>query len=327
MTAARQILIHIGPHKTGTTAIQQALLRGREQLARANISYPEIGFDSYGHHKIAYAMGRSDFISLDRFAVALSALSGTVVLSSENFSRVSPHAVRSLAERLAGYEVKVIFYLRNLIKLMYVWWQERVKHGAETDVLAHVAECFAKPFSQHLMNPTGMLNNWGEAFGSEAIYGYIYDEIPDVAEQFFIEVLQVPYVETESRKRRPNKSYDIFATELMRTINSCGFNGLSVLQSGNARELLSLIREIGPPYRRQLKISFDMFVLATIEKEFVRCWGNRLHGGGGKIFATREGVVPYLDRSLWALEDRASHNLRSLLEALPTESRLKKTKK
>src|SRR3954452_14461676 len=40
---ARGLLLHIGPHKTGTTTIQNQLAAGRRRLHRRGIVYPGLG--------------------------------------------------------------------------------------------------------------------------------------------------------------------------------------------------------------------------------------------------------------------------------------------
>ncbi|HMN86610.1 MAG TPA: hypothetical protein PKA74_11550, partial [Bauldia sp.] len=49
----RTLLIHVGPHKTGTTAIQQSLVENAALLRAAGHSYPEVGFLLFGHHGLA----------------------------------------------------------------------------------------------------------------------------------------------------------------------------------------------------------------------------------------------------------------------------------
>lgn len=43
------LVLHIGPHKTGTTAIQQFCTRNRKQLAKAGFWYPQVGLASGQH--------------------------------------------------------------------------------------------------------------------------------------------------------------------------------------------------------------------------------------------------------------------------------------
>ena len=46
------LILHIGMGKTGTTALQEAFWANRDVLARAGITYPDIGVDAGAHHKI-----------------------------------------------------------------------------------------------------------------------------------------------------------------------------------------------------------------------------------------------------------------------------------
>ena len=50
------VLLHIGRHKTGTTALQQAFIASREVLFAAGIDYPRHGLEYGAHHLIAEAV-------------------------------------------------------------------------------------------------------------------------------------------------------------------------------------------------------------------------------------------------------------------------------
>src|SRR4029453_16249123 len=51
----RVLILHVGPHKTGTSYIQQRLVADRDLLLeRAKVVYPKTGQDIlYGHHSLA----------------------------------------------------------------------------------------------------------------------------------------------------------------------------------------------------------------------------------------------------------------------------------
>lgn len=121
-----RVVIHIGTHKTGTTALQDAFHANRDLLARHGVIYPQIGPHS-GHHGLL-----TDWIRLpaayhgpDGGMAGLRALADiwrdrdvTLVLSSEEFSRgggpggcVDMAALRAIFD---GWDtVQVICLLRS----------------------------------------------------------------------------------------------------------------------------------------------------------------------------------------------------------------------
>lgn len=92
----KKLLLHVGTHKTGTTAIQHALFTDRERLAAAGILYePDRPASQRGprnaHHWVAHALARDD--AADRDALRAyrdrmqSAAADTILLSAEPFYR------------------------------------------------------------------------------------------------------------------------------------------------------------------------------------------------------------------------------------------------
>lgn len=97
------IVLHIGSHKTGTTAIQRYLARHREPLSQQGIWYPrdsellEGGRDSYNHLNIARSLdctGKAKTYGKDQLQRMVSALVArsldydTTIVSAEAFWRI-----------------------------------------------------------------------------------------------------------------------------------------------------------------------------------------------------------------------------------------------
>jgi len=123
----KQIFIHIGTHKTGTTSIQFFLHENRGRLKAAGILVPRSGtgvIDSpAGHQNLAYELCDSpDFDrSLGRTANLLEELRQSqepvAVISSENFQFLHrfPDKLRKLNQDLdaLGYDRTYVVYFRN----------------------------------------------------------------------------------------------------------------------------------------------------------------------------------------------------------------------
>lgn len=62
MRADRSIILHIGVHKTGSSAIQMAFCRNRGRLLGEGVLYAVAGCPSdpavqYGHHEMVVSLG------------------------------------------------------------------------------------------------------------------------------------------------------------------------------------------------------------------------------------------------------------------------------
>jgi len=114
-----KLFLHIGTHKTGTTAIQSMLWERRRELVREGILYPKVGIEGAAHHKLAWACGLGNRdLKLDYLTDAFEGITrqaskfGTdIVLSSEEFGYL--HDLDPLKVLLDLFDVKVILYVRK----------------------------------------------------------------------------------------------------------------------------------------------------------------------------------------------------------------------
>lgn len=135
--ATLPITLHIGPHKTGTTAIQQWLLDNRAALLEQGIHYPPPERNGPGHAVIAWELRGQHGLakSQARFkrAIAEAAEAGAtrLLLSSENFCHGLYDGV---LERLPGkQEIEVVVTLNELRSRFVSMVYEAVKHRAHFD--------------------------------------------------------------------------------------------------------------------------------------------------------------------------------------------------
>jgi len=129
-------LLHIGPHKTGTSAIQGALYLARERLAAEGIGYPGQGRAILW--PILAITGQPPLlgepqpkISYWENLVAQIAAAGDqrVVLSSEFFAQADDATARRVVTDLGGERVHVVVTLRSLTRILPSQWQQYIQNG------------------------------------------------------------------------------------------------------------------------------------------------------------------------------------------------------
>lgn len=110
----RGVLLHVGPHKTGTTAIQGSLAAAREELAARGVLYPGKTRSQADAARVASGFASPIGSALpprrhwDGLVAEVAAAFGRVVISSEYFDVVLPDRGREIVAELGGEAVDVV---------------------------------------------------------------------------------------------------------------------------------------------------------------------------------------------------------------------------
>ncbi len=232
------LLLHIGVHKTGTTAIQAALAGARPDLEAHNVRYPG---RLQAHHRAALSvLGRPwgwntrggavlDTEHFDKLATRAGAHSGRVVISSEFFCEADEETARTVVERLGGDRVRVVVTLRNLGRLLSSSWQQYLKYGLTTPYEKWLEDVFANPGAARI-SPTfwkrhdhgAVLSRWAAAVGPENVSVLILEDVPrDAMFVSFAQMLDVPAeILTSRMELTSNRSMTAAEAELLVQLNA-----------------------------------------------------------------------------------------------------------
>jgi hypothetical protein len=128
------VLLHIGPYKTGSTAIQAALFAHRDVLAEHGVHYPGRWRRLYreGHALMRWAprgIPLPPESVWDDFAADIRARQDVrICVSTEDFGRIQRRArTRKIVEDLGADRIHVLAVARAYHRLLPSHWQERVK--------------------------------------------------------------------------------------------------------------------------------------------------------------------------------------------------------
>lgn len=189
------LFIHIGRHKTGTTALQNLFYYNRERFeAEFGLYYPRSGLNKIAHHEIGELFDPGRLCSESQFADAmkrdvtqrlLQEISECgypkVLLSSESFQNVNPQHIRQL---FAGYEVKVIVYLRNQADYLVSAFAQQV-HGT-TLTTSFNKYCLGFMRTAQFAR---FIGRWSAAFPNNVSVG-LYDGYETAGMDFLLNFLQ-----------------------------------------------------------------------------------------------------------------------------------------
>jgi hypothetical protein len=226
------LLLHIGPHKTGTTAIQGAMKQARPQMAGHGVVYAG---QVRQHQRAALALtGLPGLIGARKstpkdwqklVAQARRAAGQRVVVSSEYFDDATDDIARTVVEGLGGDRVHVIVTLRPLAKILPSAWQQCVRNGLRQpyaewlDGLFNQPEGKVTPSFWRRHHHDILIERWSAVVGPERLLVLVVDETdPGALLRSFERITGLPGGLLEP-ERRTNRSLTAAETELIRAMN------------------------------------------------------------------------------------------------------------
>ncbi|MFP5335920.1 MAG: hypothetical protein ACLGIV_11485 [Actinomycetes bacterium] len=132
-------LLHIGPQKTGSTALQAAIQEKRGVLADHGVT--AVGTDRAERAALWAALMhpgspdqryREDFARWDAMLAEVANAPGRVVVSNESIGKAERDGARRMVDALGGDRLHVLAVARRLDRLLPSQWQQRVKMNATT---------------------------------------------------------------------------------------------------------------------------------------------------------------------------------------------------
>jgi hypothetical protein len=308
-----EFVIHIGPHKTGTTYLQVTFRALRKELAARGILYPEEweltpGNPSHFHLVRQLREKRIDELQA-RMADLLAAKPEKILISSEDLSGFNPGGtigrLRSLTE---GHPVRIVFYSRRWSDLLPSAWQEGLKHGRIHTLPAFLLQHLQSPRHSRVCNPDAVLETYMDRFGrasvSIACYSDIIDRGIDLFEHFAANFLAWPDAERVPLKRRPNPSRDAKETELIRALNAHG-QARGMPATSRLRWAYDRLKDPSLPaalypamdlHTKTLELDDNIAGLASLHKALVRNYSSHLVGPRppGRLFEPKTATLTYI---------------------------------
>lgn len=204
---AEKLILHIGFHKTGTTAIQASLFAAQARLADYGIVYP-----ARASHGAAWSLNAKVWGWANRggrltpqskwkkFVRKANAAKGTFLASSEFFAEIDEQKISKIKTEIKATDYRVIFTIRPLAKMLASSYQQYLKYGLKANYEHWLHEMLDEPGSSK-MTPSFWRRNfhgqeilkWAKAFGPENVTVIVVDETqPDFMYQAFADYLRLP---------------------------------------------------------------------------------------------------------------------------------------
>ena len=231
-------LLHIGPHKTGTTALQIALAKHSTELLaqgvrylsegpRVNANYAAFALEGRTSRKVENSLPISlaHWESLKRNATR--AEERIVVMSGEEFCVLSKENITKVVEGFGRERTQILITLRSLGRILGSQWQQYVQAGK----MLKTFEEWLHEVLDNAENPTPLgvgfwlqhrhdklISRWAEVVGSDKISVIILDDQDhDALPRSFEELVGLQLGTLSLEERTINRSLTAQETEAIRS--------------------------------------------------------------------------------------------------------------
>ncbi len=238
-----RVLLHVGVHKTGSTALQAAFAEARPELIEKGILYPG---DSDLHHGAAVGVAaagnapgdRSDWTRIRAWqrsrkwrllSSQVRRHDGRAIVSSEFFGRLGPRGINRAVAGLGGARIHVLLGVRPLVEILPSSWQQYLKSGLTTDyedwlrqmLLPGSGKDPARSRFWARANFAQIIRRWTSVVPPENITAVVLDpQDRDLMARTAEELIGLPMgVLTRHAGRGTNRSMTAVEAELLRQIN------------------------------------------------------------------------------------------------------------
>ncbi|GAA1779839.1 hypothetical protein GCM10009795_027530 [Nocardioides hankookensis] len=233
-----RVLLHVGTPKTGTSYLQDVLLRNQRTLAAAGILYPADRFDA--HFLAALDLMRMPWGGLegqavgrwDDLAAQVRKHDGTSIISHEILATASRAQVGRALTSLGhddGTEIHVVVSVRDLVRQIPAEWQENVKHRAGLSYRAFLddirdprRETRISTWFWGVQELPDILNRWGGDLPPERVHLVTVPPLGGPQELLwkrFSTVFGLDGLDLTLEAERTNPSLGVPETALVRRIN------------------------------------------------------------------------------------------------------------
>lgn len=228
---ADAIVVHIGPYKTGTSALQATFGKHRGDLAEHDVLYRGRRHDAVWALRGRGIPGKpaAPRARWERFAAELSDHHGRSLISSEYLSGLGSAKIAELIEDLGAERVHVVMTIRPIAPLLPSDWQEKVKsHGFTqpydewlTEVLDPLRQSEAAHRFWRLYGAAELLDRWSTPVTADRTVVIASDGSDrSLARRTFEGLLGLPDgLLTETDTTTHNVSLSADRIELLRKVN------------------------------------------------------------------------------------------------------------
>src|SRR5262245_18456689 len=278
-------LIHVGPHKTGTTAVQNALWKARQSMREQGVHlagksrHPSNAVRAVAEQSSPYEVDKPP--SMRHWRDLVDEIRGAreprVVVSSEMFAWARGDQIERIVGDLDRERLRVVVTLRPLLRVMPSMWQQNIQQGRTAAFETWLREVLADPERPFwtLERHDALIDRWVAALGVERVSAIVVDDADHgLVMRAFEGLLGLTRGTLVPERDRMNRSLTMAEAEAVRALN-IEFNarGLSRdLHSRTMRFGAAQLMKTRVPARREAPVAVPAWAypeVARIQGEVV----------------------------------------------------------
>jgi hypothetical protein len=239
-----KFILHIGRHKTGTSALQLFLSKNRGVLKGSGVIYPDFGHPRT-HHNLAFMIRDGGIERATELISEVTTGCDTVIISSEVFSKFNDPTM--VAGVMRPGETRVVLYVRDYVSLLASWYQQNIQSSKR-------ALSFEDYVTVQNVSHLPIIQMWEKVYGKENLEIRVYDRERLIEGDIRHDFLTLPELQALSRDAL------MFEGE--------GASNKSI--AGNLLFIKRLLNEFAPVYKSDMrKLALDVAQLAKINANFI----------------------------------------------------------
>lgn len=228
---AKILYLHIGIHKTGTSALQEFFARNDSALERYGIHYPCFGRNpirGFAHHWFTMPINPQRPIGYNGNTFQQNVLlmgkesigKRAILISSETLCKVTDMTLLPILHRLAD-EIKIIIYLRRQDEFIQSAYNQFVKQNRIT---ISIQDFLKYELEEGRLDYHAICERWSHVFGKENIIVRVYEKEQFRSGNLFSDFLNLLEIRTTEQftylDEKVNISFSPIALMFKKTVNN-----------------------------------------------------------------------------------------------------------
>jgi hypothetical protein len=221
-----RFILHVGPHKTGSTYIQRRLDQNAVSFRTQGIYVPTHWREHEGSpsHNVLVRRVKDgcDPELVEEFGNLHASSYQYVAISSEAFMECSDDTLSKFRSVLTGMDFTIVYYVRRWSELLLSSWNESIVHGGTLSFPDYLLSHLSNPIACTAINADLQLRRLTRIFGRSAItiisYNSVIEQGGDIFRHFSRRLLGEPKLLIPS-ELRSNMSASPALSELRRILN------------------------------------------------------------------------------------------------------------
>jgi hypothetical protein len=220
--AKPRLTLHIGIHRTGTTALQRALSNARQALADQDVHY---AFDTVNHNFIAEGLRQDEDTARGLvhqvIEEGLDSGKGHVIISAENLAALRDPA--TLWDLQRHFDVQVLAYLRRQDRWLESWYNQAIRWPWNADIARLDPKAFYRRNRRfHWLDYRALHDRWSKVFGTRQVQFRNFESARTGLLADFVEAAGLPDGVLEAPTSGVNASASPRVTEALRHLHLMG---------------------------------------------------------------------------------------------------------